>query len=291
MASWSASCSTNARVHQPGSSMLALRVTRTMTADSVALATASSEIDASWGATVAPIADGWAVLCGPDMFVNRLEGAGIDEPLDAEHLDQFERLAQLVGVAPAVALPDFAESANRSLLLASGYRPDSAVSVSTMSLDDVASIEVGHLFTLETVTTEDTLSEWQRAAALGWGHHHATGRRASDAFALAAAAAPGSSLMLVRDASSGGVVATCGLTIRDGMATLGGMSVLPTERRRGVQAASIGRRLAIAQELGCDLAVTSTVVGGDSERNVARCGFRLSHAVTTWRKSARRKSV
>ena len=105
-----------------------------MTADSVALAIALSELDPSWGTTISRIADGWAVLCGPGMFVNRLEGAGIDVMLDANHLEQLEMAARLVGVAPAVDLPEFAEADNRELLLTSGYEPDSAVSVSVMSV-------------------------------------------------------------------------------------------------------------------------------------------------------------
>jgi len=258
-----------------------------MTADSVALAVALAEVDPSWGASVWPIGDGWAVLCGPGMFVNRLEGAGIAEPLSPDRLDQFERAAQVVGVPPAVALPDVAEEANSDLLRARGYQPHSAVSISEKVLDSTAANQRARVvgFVLETVDSGDALDLWQRAAAIGWGHHDATGRRASDAFARAAVQAPGSSLMLVRDVATGGIVATCALTIRHGLATLGGMSVLPTERRRGVQAAAIELRLAQALERGCDLAVTSTVVGGDSGRNVRRSGFLPSYRVTTWSKS------
>lgn len=263
-----------------------------MTADSVALAVALSEIDPSWGTTISRVADGWAVLCGPGMFVNRLEGAGIDGPLDVHHLEQLELAARLVGVAPAIALPEVAEAGNRELLRASGYQPDSAVSVGVMAIDDAANSEslnnesvTAAGFMLETVATSETLQQWQRAAAIGWGYHNETGRRASNAFAEAASRAPGSSLMLVRDLATGVLVATCALTVRDGLATLGGMSVLPAERRRGVQAAAIELRLVEAQRRGCDLAVTSTVVGGESERNVMRHGFRHSHAVTTWKKS------
>ena len=273
---------------------MGVRVTRTMTADSVALAVALSEIDPSWGTTISRVADGWAVLCGPGMFVNRLEGAGIDGPLDVHHLEQLELAAQLVGVAPAIALPEVAEAGNRELLRASGYQPDSAVSVGVMALDDAANSEslnnesvTAAGFMLETVATSETLQQWQRAAAIGWGYHNETGLRASNAFAEAAYRAPGSSLMLVRDVATGVLVATCALTVRDGLATLGGMSVLPAERRRGVQAAAIELRLVEAQRRGCDLAVTSTVVGGESERNVMRHGFRHSHAVTTWKKSVR----
>ena len=263
-----------------------------MTADSVALAVALSEIDPSWGTSISRVADGWAVLSGPGMFVNRLEGAGIDGPLDVNHLEQLELAAQLVGVAPAIALPEFAEPGNRELLRASGYQPDSAVSVGVVALDGVANSESSNNesvtaagFTLETITTSEKLQQWQRAAAIGWGRHNESGRRAGNAFAEAVFRAPGSSLLLVREVATGVFVATCALTVRDGLATLGGMSVLPAERRRGVQAAAIELRLVEAQRRGCDLAVTSTVVGGDSERNVMRHGFGHHHVVTTWKKS------
>lgn len=261
------------------------RITRTMTADSLALAISLALVDPSWGTRTVPVADGWAVLCGAGFFVNRLEGAGFDAPVTSAQLDEFEELAWSVGVTPAIALVDFTEDSHRNLLNGRGYRAESAVSVAVAQLDELSICdEIVSAFTLEPADDEDSLHAWEVHAALGWRHDTPARRRASDAFTRAAARAEGSSLMLVRESATERIVATCALTVRDGVATLGGMSVLPTERRRGVQEAAIRLRFALAKQAGCHLAVTSTVVGGASERNVRRHDFHHSHVVTTWTK-------
>ena len=72
------------------------------------------------------------------------------------------------------------------------------------------------------------------------------------------------------------------MTICDEVATLGGMSTIPAERGRGVQAALILHRLGLARAAGCTIATSTTVVGGASERNVQRFGFRPTHVKQTW---------
>lgn len=59
----------------------------------------------------------------------------------------------------------------------------------------------------------------------------------------------------------------------EGVAQLCGAATLPAWRRRGVQAALLGARLEAARELGCDLAVVTTLPGSKSQENVLRHGF------------------
>ena len=72
------------------------------------------------------------------------------------------------------------------------------------------------------------------------------------------------------------------MTIFEDVATLGGMSTIPAERGRGVQAALILHRLGLAKQAGCTIATSTTVVGGASERNVQRFGFEPNHVKQTW---------
>ena len=81
------------------------------------------------------------------------------------------------------------------------------------------------------------LASWQEVSALGWGHATAEARRAADAFAVAAHAIDGDGMVIAFDAGDGRPLGCASLTVRDGLATLGGMSTLPAERGRGVQAA------------------------------------------------------
>ena len=71
------------------------------------------------------------------------------------------------------------------------------------------------------------------------------------------------------------------VTIRDGLATLGAMTTLPSERRRGVQAALITHRLRLAADVGCDFAASSSVPANASERNLDRAGFRPLYETIT----------
>jgi GNAT superfamily N-acetyltransferase len=61
------------------------------------------------------------------------------------------------------------------------------------------------------------------------------------------------------------------------MAGLFGAATLPEFRGRGIQTALLGERLRVAQEAGCDLAVTLTMPGTSSQRNAERAGFRTAY--------------
>lgn len=123
---------------------------------------------------------------------------------------------------------------------------------------------------METVSSE-LVPLWQDVTAEGTGSIAGIRRRASDAFACAASV--NDQLLLARDSRDGRPLGCASLTIRDGIATLGGMSTVPAERNRGVQATLIGYRLQLATDLACDLAITSADPDSGSERNLARAGF------------------
>jgi GNAT superfamily N-acetyltransferase len=63
------------------------------------------------------------------------------------------------------------------------------------------------------------------------------------------------------------------VAMRDGVAGLFGASTLPAYRSRGLQTALLQKRLASAEAVGCDLAVSLARPGSTSERNIARHGM------------------
>jgi GNAT superfamily N-acetyltransferase len=89
-------------------------------------------------------------------------------------------------------------------------------------------------------------------------------------------------MVLAFDPSGERPIGCASSTVRDGIATLGGMSTIPAARRRGVQAALVRHRLARAATLGCELAAATAAVGSASERNLVRLGFEAQFAVETW---------
>ena len=119
----------------------------------------------------------------------------------------------------------------------------------------------------------ELLDTWQEVSAAGFDVGDDRGRRAHDVFGAATAAVDGSVLVLAADADDGRPLGCANVHIVGGVAILGGMTTLPAERRRGVQAALIAYRVAIAADAGCDLAVSSTLPANASERNLTRAGF------------------
>ena len=60
-------------------------------------------------------------------------------------------------------------------------------------------------------------------------------------------------------------------------AGLFGAATLPEFRGRGIQTALLTNRLRLAQNAGCDLAVTLTMPGTTSQRNAERAGFKTAY--------------
>lgn len=250
------------------------RLLGTWAVSAAAHAESLARIAPAWGSRTAPLAGGHLVLAEAGMYVNRALAAGIDVELTDADLATVIDLSAGVGVQPAVEVTTLTRPATIARLRAAELEidPDADVVASVRSphaADVAAPVDVD----VRAVTTEGDLRSWQDVAAAGWGHQTVEARRASDAYAAAAFAVEGEVLLIAVDAADRRPLGCASLTIRDGIATLGGMATLPSDRRRGVQAAMIRHRLGIAADRGCDLAATTTLAGGTSERNVRRHGF------------------
>lgn len=254
---------------------LVRRIERAWAASDVEHAEALSRVDPSWGTQVFPVGDGWAVLCGPGLYVNRVLAAGLAGPVDHGQIDAFEQRARAAGLPPSFTVTDATSTALLAELERRGYTSGGSVTAAACPIGRGRRPDVTPDVVVEQLPAE-RVAEWQEVSALGWGRATAEERRASDAFAAAGAAA-GHHYFLARDRGDGRPLGCAVAYVTDGMLTLGGMSTLPAERRRGVQTALVAHRLGLAAQLGCDLAVTAAVTGGDSLRNLLRLGFTVVH--------------
>lgn len=259
----------------------ARRIVDTWARDAAAFARKLADIDPSWRSEVTEVAGGVLVLCGRGMYVNRAMAVGLDAPLSDADWELVEERSRLVGVPPAIEITVATHPSVREAAEARGYRPhdvDTAL-VRGLDLSDIAPPDP----TFDVVpANRGLLPVWQETAACGWGHSSEEDRRASDVFARTAALIDGERFTLVRHAGSGRPLGCASLTIRDCLATLGGMSTLPEVRGQGVQATLIRHRLRVAAATGCDLAASTAVPGSVSERNLLRHGFRKAFTITTW---------
>jgi len=259
---------------------LVVSVERASALDMVDVCLALADRDRSWGSESFELADGYAVLFGPGLYVNRALGAGLEADISDAQLDLLKERSRAVGVPPAFEVNEHTLPSVAPLLAAHGFCAGQTTAWMLRSLDgDLPrcdrSVEVE-------VVGSESLAAWQAATATGWGLVHASTRRASDAFAAAAFDAQVPGLLLARSADDRRVIGCAALSLRGDLAVLGGMSTLPDERGKGVQAALIASRLHLAADAGCARAATSVGPGTQSQRNLERQGFIRSHTNTTW---------
>jgi len=254
-------------------------VLRAWADDAAEMARVISAQDPTWGSETFPLADGRAVLWGPGLYVNRAMAAGLSEPLTDADVDELEARSAAVGVPAAVEVSPATTPQTSQLLAARGYGEIGDRRVSALRYvfggrsDEEIDVTAPSDAAWKVEPADDQVTTWQETSAAGWGHRSSAARRASDAFALAAAAIDGTTLLLVRDQHSLDPVGCASLTIHDGVATLGGMTTVQTMRGRGIQAVAIHERLRVAALAGCSVATTTVAAGSDSERNLHRNGF------------------
>lgn len=257
------------------------RVTRVWVTNAVALAETLADVDPSWGTETTELAGGTLVLCGPGLFVNRAMAVGHERPLTDGEWELLEARSSAVGVAPAIEITPATHPDVLGDAVARGYELDDVEHALVRSTDLTDVPPPDPRFDI-VPANRGLLPVWQETAACAWGHLDEGARRANDAFARAAALVDGERFTLIRHAGSGRPLGCASLTIRDGVATLGGMSTLPEQRGQGVQTALIRHRLRVAAASGCDLATSIAVPDSPSERNLLRHGFEQLFRIEHW---------
>ncbi|MCX6521608.1 MAG: hypothetical protein NTZ21_13180 [Actinobacteria bacterium] len=256
------------------------RLERTAARHLAAHADSLHAIDASWGSRSFELADGLVVLQGTGLYVNRALALGLVDAVGPADVDELERASAAAGVPASVDVVPATDADLVSLLTARGYAPSGEVSVMTWPID-APTIEADPAIEVHPIAP-DELPRWQDVSSAAWEHTTPAARRASDAYVAAAHATDGERLMLALDADTGRPLGCASLIVRDGLATLGGMSTLPADRGRGVQRALVAERLRLAAVAKCDLATVTAVLGGPSERNLLRLGFQRQYVKATW---------
>lgn len=214
------------------------------------------------------------MLAGLGMYVNQAMAAGIDDELSHADLDLVLERSRVVGVAPAIEVTAITLPRSARRIRAQGFVPTPMSDIACLTTSVApARIDAPDDVVIRPARSQAGLHLWQETSATGWGHTTAEARRASDAFAAAANALDNEHMVVAFDRRDGRPLGCASMTVRERVAMLGGMSTIPAERRRGVQAALVRYRLTEARRLGCDLAVTTAARGGASERNLRRHGF------------------
>jgi len=221
------------------------------------------------------VAGGVAVFIGEDSPVNQAYGLGFAGVVTPDDADAIERFYVGRGARPMIAVSPLADESLASVLGCRGWVVDGFenVLVRELSPHDAFETDRGSVEIREVVTDEDKES-WALVAATGFSAPLPPLDAQLDLGRVVVRRA-GTRLFL---AYVDGVVAGTGeMTVDDGVAWLSADSTLPRFRGRGVQQAMQRHRLAIGVASGCELAVTESVPGSGSQRNMERLGFRIAY--------------
>lgn len=262
------------------------RIERTGALDAAVVVAPLRELDPGLSSTAVPLAGGHLVLLGPGMYVNRGLAMGLGVETTRQDLEAIEELCETTGVPPEIEVCPWAHHSLLEATAERGYRAEWFRNTLICELVANSSTTSRGPIAIEKADDPAALALWQDTAAVGFGYTTTEQRRISDLYAAAVHQIDGTVLYLA--SIDGHVVGAASLTVRDRMATLGGMTTMPSARRQGVQTAMIGFRLAAAVTAGCDLAVTTASPGSGSERNLLHSEFAVTYTKVGLRKASRR---
>ncbi len=228
------------------------------------------------------IADGLALWLGEGSPVNVAAGLGMHGPVRIEDLERLENFYHERGADAVLSLCPFADHSLLTGLARRGWHVSDFENLFVLELGapharavrtEEPSDESDADLDIRVCLPEDR-AVWAQIAALGFADGEVT-ERGQEEFGLIMAERE--EAILVLGWVDGEPVGTGSLVIDEGVGWLSGDSTLPRFRGRGIQQEIQRYRLRLAAEAACELAVTESVPGGVSQRNMERHGFRLAY--------------
>lgn len=257
---------------------LALRIESLAAQDTRAFAETSAALYPELAPAWMEVAGGIAGFCGPDSAVNGTAGVGLSgEPSEADiiAIERFfvERSARpVISVCPLAHVSLTHWLSARKWVLA-GFEN---VLVRELSRQDRFAPPQNGIEIALAGTTAECL-QWASLVVDGFAAPHAP-TPADDRLGLTASAMVDRQFLTAF--VDGEPAGTGELRIADGIGWLSADTTLPEFRKRGVQASLQRARLEMAYDAGCELAVTESVPGSPSQRNMERNGFAVVYTRT-----------
>ena len=231
------------------------------------------------GAAEEAICGGHMSFCGLGSPVGRAVALGLDRPFTAADLDRVEAFYRSRKAPAQVDLCPMHEPAVFEMFKERGY--------AIAELNNVLSrkLEAKEIFPSPPIGCEVRRSPADEAEAAGAIVESAFfPDGAPEAFRGLIAPLYQMEGSLAFVASIEGKLAACGTGLvipKHKVVALCGAGTLAEYRRRGLQTALLGARMAAAAKAGCEYAVIVTQGGTTSERNAERLGFRVAYSKVT----------
>ncbi len=251
---------------------LVRRLESTSAAASLDLINGIKSLDPTSAAVGREFGDGALIAMGPGRYVNRAIGVTLDE-LSAGDVNVIEQFFNDRELPAMLELSSWAPASTLNELGRRNYTPMWFRSVFALAPTLAFATSRAGL-RIERVEDGDE-GRWLDVFARGFEAEGGELRVANDEIGRASRIAPDAHTFL---AFIDDDVVGCGsVQFVDGIAWLGGAATIPEFRQRGVQAALVAHRLALAAEAACELAAVSALSSGPSARNIVRLGFQHIH--------------
>jgi hypothetical protein len=246
-------------------------------------------VNALAGTTRAPAAfvrelgAGAATFIRPGSPMNKVIGAGLDAPVDAAALATIEGAYRSAGEAVRIELATLADPHTCEQLTARGYRLLGFENVLVRALGDSAATAATGDIRIARVSDAAAVAAFRDTLVDAFAQGDATGvvvdTFTRDAIADAIAdTLPTTSIVRYLAYLDGALAGAASMSVQGPIAMLAGSATLAPQRRRGVQAALLARRLADARTAGATLATITTAPGTQSQANVMKLGFALAYS-------------
>ena len=236
---------------------------------------AAAELYADSGARLIEVGGGVAGFVGEASPANGAIGLGFDGEVTQGQIATIERFFLDVGEEPIISVCPLAHPSLVSVLSQRGWTIGAFENVLVRSIDE------GERFDppapgveIREGRGEDDLAAWALLAARGFA---APDEPSKADVRLATAATRRGAARFLFGLIDGEYAGTGQLEISGDLGWLSADTTMPAYRRRGVQSTMQRARLEMVRDEGCVLAVTESVPGSPSQRNMERLGFRVAY--------------
>jgi GNAT superfamily N-acetyltransferase len=227
--------------------------------------------------SVEKIGGGLAMFAGADSPVTQAIGVGINGEVSDADLDRLTQFFHERGAPAAAEICPFVDPKLYERLAARDYK---LLEVSNVLIADVATLNLTENFPTGVVIRLAEPTELKlvtRTISQGFADQFPVTPELLDV--MEGFTRRGDSVSFLafvgREVAGGGIVSA-----HEGVGGLFGASTLPAFRGRGIQTALLHARLRWARSQNCDLAVSITLPGSISHRNIERLGFRVAYTRT-----------
>ena len=221
------------------------------------------------------VGGGIAAFLELDSPVNGTFGLGMGRSVRARDIQGLERFFAERGERALAGICPLAHPTLLRVLATRGWTPAAFENVLVRMLDPAGTCPPApDAVEIRLARTEDELELWAALVANGFSAPEDP-LPAELHLAHVSADVPGTTALI--GYVDGQPAGTGEVAIDGEVAWLSADTTLPQFRRRGVQTAIQHARLGIAREAGCTLAVTESMPGSASQRNMERLGFTVAY--------------